>query len=63
MAMMMPAHFFRLDVIDFVLRHDGRLDVCASGHWRRGVGNRRQGCSLCTCGKYRAARNKSKGEL
>jgi hypothetical protein len=34
MAMMMPAHFFRLDVIDFVLRHDGRLDVCASGRRR-----------------------------
>ena len=26
-AMMMPAHLYRLDLIDFVLRHDGRLNV------------------------------------
>jgi hypothetical protein len=33
MAMMMPAHFFRLDMVDFVLRYDRRLDGCASGDW------------------------------
>ena len=63
MAMMMPAHFFRLDMVDFVLRYDRRLDGVASGQRHGGFRNRRQGSGLCACGKYRAARDKSKSEF
>jgi hypothetical protein len=26
-VMVMPAHLYRLDLIDFLLRHDGRLNI------------------------------------
>ena len=62
MVVAMPAHFFRLDAIDVVLRDDGGLSGRARGRqrlWR----DRRQRCSLRGCGKRRTGCNKTKGEF
>jgi len=54
-----PAHFFRLDAIDIVLRDDSGLG--ASGH-RRGLQfsrHRRKRRGLCSCSKRGPARHKA----
>lgn len=63
MAVMMPAHFLRLDMINLVLRYDSRLNACARARRQGWLGDRRQGCGLCACGEHRAARNESNGEF
>ena len=61
--MVMPAYLYRLDLIDFILRHDGRLDVRRCSHGR-GLGrDRRYGCSLRACAKQDRARDQSSTEF
>jgi len=57
----MPAHLHRLDLVDFVLGNDGRLDVdrrrrnrCMGGRYRR---------SLRACSKQERARDQSGTEF
>jgi hypothetical protein len=62
-TVMMPVYFFRLDVVDVVLRYDSGF--CADG---RGSGlqrcrYRRKWCGLCACGKRCAACHKSDREF
>jgi hypothetical protein len=61
-VMVMPAHLYRLDLIDFVLRHDRRLNIrrCCHGSLGR---NRRYGRSLRACAKQDRARDQSSTEF
>ena len=62
-AMVMPAYLYRLDLIDFVLRHDSRLDIRRCSHGR-GLGrDRRYGCSLRARAKQDCARDQSSTEF
>lgn len=59
-VMVTPVHLHGLDLIDLVLRHDRRLNVCH----RRGLGrDRRYGCSLRACGKQDRARDQPSSEF
>jgi hypothetical protein len=63
MVMVVPAHFFRLDAIDFVLRDDSGLDA---GWRRRGLQfarRRRHRCGLRSCSKRSASCHKSHRNL
>lgn len=61
-VMMVPVHLHRLDLVDFVLRHDGRLNVR-----RRGRGyldrDRRHWRCLCTCAKQDRTCNQASTEF
>jgi len=46
-VMVMPMHLHGLNLIDFVLRNDRRLNVY-NRHGRRAARDRRYGSSLCT---------------
>lgn len=59
----MPVHLHRLDVIDFVLRHKRRLNICQCRDGRRVDRERRDGSSLCTCGKHNRTRDQSSTEI
>ena len=61
--MVMPAHLHGLHLIDFVLRHYGRLNVYQGRHARRLGRDRRYGCSLCGCSKQDRASDQSSTEL
>ena len=56
--MMVPAHLHRLGLVDFVLRHDGRLNVRRRGrvHLER---DRRHWRCLRACAKQDRTRNQS----
>jgi hypothetical protein len=56
---MMPAHFFRLDMIDVVLRNDSGLRACRRGSQLHFSRCRRKRRGLAAGGKRRAARHKS----
>ena len=60
--MMVPAHLHRLGLVDFVLRHHGRLNVDrrGRGHLDR---NRRHRRCLCARAKQDRTRNKSDTEF
>jgi hypothetical protein len=59
----MPSHLYRLHLIDFILRHDGRLDVRRCCH-RRGLGrDRRHRSSLRACAEQDRARDQSNTEI
>jgi hypothetical protein len=59
----MPAHLHGLHLIDFILRHDRRLNVDNSRHGRRLARDRRYGSSLCACGKQDRACDQSSTEI
>jgi hypothetical protein len=59
MAMMMPAHLFRLDAIDVVLRDDGGLSASGRGSGLQFSGHRRQRRGLRGCSKRGAACHKT----
>jgi hypothetical protein len=56
-AMMMPAHFYRLDVIDFVLRYDSGPGADDSGRGLQFSRGWRKRCGLRACDQHDAARN------
>lgn len=58
--MMVPAHLHGLDLVDFVLRHDCRLNVRGRGHLGR---NRRHRRSLCACAKQDRTGNQASSEI
>ena len=62
-VVMMPAHLHRLDLIDFVLRHDRRLNACDSRHGRRMARDRRYGSSLRARIQQDRACNQSSTEI
>src|SRR5579859_500957 len=59
----MPAYLYRLDLIDFVLRHDRRLNVRRCSHGSCLCRDWRYGCSLRACAKQDRARNQSSTEI
>jgi hypothetical protein len=59
----MPAHLHGLDLIDFVLRDDRRLNACDSRHARRMAPDRRYGSSLCACSQQDRACDQSSTEI
>ena len=59
----MPVDLLRLDVIDFVLRHDRGFDVCGRLRWLGFGRNRRNGSGLRDRGQCRSARQQSGTEL
>jgi hypothetical protein len=59
----MPAYLYRLDLIDFVLRYDCRLNVRRCCHGRRLGRDRRYGRSLRACAKQNRARDQSSTEI
>jgi hypothetical protein len=61
-VMVMPVHLNRLDLIDFVLRHDRRLNA-RRRHARRLTRERRYGSGLRACGKHDRARDQSGTEI
>ena len=63
MMMVMPVHLDRLDLVDFVLRHDRRLDLCRRRRGRRQTRDRRYGSGLRACGKHDRARDQSSTEI
>lgn len=62
-VMVMPVHQHRLDLIDFVLRHDRRLNACRRRQDRRLTRDRRHGSGLRACGKHDRARDQSGTEI
>lgn len=60
-VMMMPAYLYRPDLIDFVLRHDGRLNVRRCR--RRLSRDRRYGRRLRACAKQDRARDQASTEI
>ena len=60
-VMMMPAHLHGLHLVDFVLRHDCRLNGNRRRNDRRT--HRRYRRSLCGCSKQERARDQSSTEL
>jgi hypothetical protein len=62
-VMAMPTHLHGLHLIDFVLRHDRRLNVDNSRHGRCVTRDRRYGSSLCACGKQDRACDQSSTEI
>jgi hypothetical protein len=64
MAAAAPAHFFRLEAIDFIARGDGGTGIRMGGELTiRSQRLRRQGCCLRACGERDTACRKSKGEF
>ena len=59
----MPAHLHGLHLIDFILRHDRRLNVDNSRHGRCVTRDRRYGRSLCARSQQDRARNQSSTEI
>ena len=59
----MPVHLDRLDLIDFVLRHDCWLDARRRRHARRLTRDRCYGSALRACGKHDRARDQSSTEI
>ena len=59
-VMVMPVHLDRLDLVDFVLRHD-RGRNARRRHSRRL--DRRHGSSLRACGKHDRARDQSSTDI
>jgi hypothetical protein len=62
-VMVMPTHLHGLHLIDFVLRHDRRLNVYRSRHAHRVARDRRHGCSLCARSKQDRACDQSSTEI
>jgi hypothetical protein len=62
-VMVMPAHLQRLDLIDLVLRHDRRLDICRRRRARRLARDRCDRGRLRACGKHDRARDQSGTEI
>jgi hypothetical protein len=60
-VMVMPVDLYGLDLVDFVLRHDGPLKICRR-HGRRVDRNRRQGSSLRACRKGGGAQDQCSTE-
>ena len=58
-AVVVPAHFFRLDPIDIVLRDDGGFSASGRGSGLQFSGHRRQRRGLRRCSKRCAARYKT----
>jgi hypothetical protein len=58
-TVMVPAHFFWLDMVDVVLRYDGRFGIRGRRGGLRFCRHRWQRCSLRASGKHGAARDKS----
>jgi hypothetical protein len=64
MPVVTPAHFFRLEAIDLVLRdHGGFRAVAVRRHQALLRRNRRQRRGLRACNKRGSTCNKSKGEF
>jgi hypothetical protein len=61
--MMMPVHFFRLDVIDFVLRYDSGFNADGCGRCLPFSRDRRKRGGLRDCGQHYAGRHKSHREF
>lgn len=59
----MPAHLHGLHLVDFVLRHDRRLNVCHGRHGDCLGRDRRHGCGLCSCSKQDRAHGQASSEL
>ncbi len=59
----MPVHLDRLDLIDFVLRHDRWLNARRRRHARRLTRDRRYGSGLRACGKHDRACDQSSTEI
>src|SRR3569832_1818149 len=59
MPMTVPAHFFRLDTSDVVLRDDGRFGGGGRGNGLQFSRHRRQRCGLRRRGKHGAASHKA----
>src|SRR5581483_8914735 len=58
--MVVPVDLYGLDLIDLVLRHHGRLNICRRyAHRSR---NRRQGSGLCGSCKYGSAQHQPRAE-
>lgn len=62
-VMVMPAHLHGLHLIDFVLRHDRRFNVCHGRHDRRVARDRRYGSSLRARSEQDRARDQSSTEI
>jgi hypothetical protein len=62
-VVVMPAHLHGLDLIDFVLRNDRRLNACDSRHARRMARDRRYGSSLCARSQQDRACDQSSTEI
>jgi hypothetical protein len=62
-VMVMPAYLYRLDLIDFVLRYDCRLNVRRCCHGRCLDRDRRYGRSLRACAKQDRACDQSSTEI
>lgn len=60
---MTPVHLHGLDLIDFVLRYDGRLYLYQRWKGCSLARGRRHGSSLCGCGKQEGARDQSCAEI
>jgi hypothetical protein len=63
MAVVVPAHFFRLDAIDLILRHDSGFSTGARRGRLQFGRYRRQRCRVRACGQHRAACHKSHREF
>jgi hypothetical protein len=62
-VMVMPTYLHRPHLIDFVLRHDRRLDTCDCRHDRRMARDRRYGRSLGACRQQDRAGDQSGTEI
>jgi hypothetical protein len=60
--MMVPAHLHRLDLVDFVLRHDGRLNVDRRGRGHMDRDWRHRRC-LRACAKQDRTSNQANTEF
>ena len=63
MVVVMPVHLHGLHLINFVLRHDRRLNAYQGRHARRLGRDRRYRCSLCGSSKQDRACDQSSTEL
>ena len=62
-VVVMPAHLHGLDLIDFVLRNDRRLNACDNRHARCMARDRRYGSSLCARSQQDRACDQSSTEI
>src|SRR5690349_18124044 len=62
-VMTMPVHLHGLDLVDFVLRHHGRLNLYQRWKGCSLPGGRRHGSSLCGRRKQESARDQSCAEI